>query len=364
VQSRKTALTLVTRAAFAVLLCLPSRVEAITEGLDLLSLTTLQADNFVTWTGCSSLPSMATSTDCNPAALARRTQGRFGASGFLSVSDTGLSIVEELRDNTITYDRLQRFFSTHNYSETIINTQIEYEARYWRVGARPKRMVATFEIHNPNLPFVSISYRDETHLFASGAYSLEFGKLSIQAGMNTTLLYREEYGAETTLADFAVRSPTEIVRREGRPGFFADIGARLEWDSWAVLSVVLNDLGWFFRGIDQYANRLFLKQDRIPRISYSLGIHPRVWKGQIVLGTALSSFLTVYNRYESQWSGYAGYVLGPGKFLAGFGWGIFRTSIGVDVGSFGASVAQEWINTLETGRSTHPRFSLEARVSL
>jgi hypothetical protein len=347
------------------LLSLPSAYgQAVTDPLGTLATAWQSVDEFATLGSCASYPLEEAAYSCSPVQLWAPREGDFAAGGFLSVSDSALSIADELGQSTVNAARIERFMSTYNYSDATVNLDVRYRGRGFVFGVRPKRLTTQLQIHNPALPFFSFILRDEIHAFAGGGYEHTWGPVSVGGGAHLSVLTREESSVETSLADLGARTLDEVVLARRLNGIFGDLALTVRLWNWVTLSNQASNVGGFWNGQTVSRTALFLYDDRAGRMNHSLSFHPPVWKGRLLLTTGLNWFWNQANLLDRQWMVSAGYLIGPARALVTYAPGLVRGLISVRMPGFTASVAQEWWNQTEPGRVSHPRIALELGIGL
>ncbi len=335
---------------------LPSMFDSISGNWD-------SFDEYVSFGQCSFAPSYAQMPFCNPARLQFVKNGTLEYSGILSATESVLSLSQGLMSGDLNSDFITDAFDDYNYSEALISARINYTFRNLTLGIRPVRLYGQFQLHNPNLPMGSMLYRDDLNVFMGAGFGFKFHDLSVSAGATGTILRREEYIAETTLVNFSSQLPSDFLFEQKRNGVFGDAGVFAEMDGIISGSFLIKDFGRFLNGEtrDKY---LFIRPDRETRVLTGLALVPKLWAGQMQIGGELFYSLIYGNVWNKQWLGTLSYYVGPTKLLSSFRPGFLRTGLSIRFSAFEVAVAQEWINKIETGRSSQPRFTLGLRVGL
>ena len=332
--------------------------------LDALSGSWTDLDSFVTLGLCAGVPGSSQMHLCSPAQIPFIRTGRFEAAGFLSATESVLTIADTLNNSEINSTAINQLFSKYNYSEFFVSGGMSYYSQYFSIGMRPVRMQGRFQLHNPNLPLGSLTYRDDKDLFVGTGVKFPVGPLMFSIGAEGTLVYRKEVLLEASLVDFAAKNANELLNRQTLTGGFAHIGTHIELPNVFTFSALFSDIGEFWRGNDLSGNYLFILPDKIPRVTLTGSAIPSLWVGNFQFGAGVIGFLDRPNSWESQWFGTASCYLGPMRFLSGFRPGLLRTGLGLRFSSFEVDVAQEWINNLETGREAQPRFTLQVAAGI
>ena len=346
------------------LLCITSPALADAPLMDTLAGTWDDMESFITVGQCATAPGSAQLYNCNPAKLSEVKKGRLEAAGFISATDTVMAIADTLRKNEISSSDIDKLFSSYNYSELLISSHVSYVAPNFLMGVRPVRLSGQFQVHNPNLPFASLTYRDDLDVYGGTGFAFSVGELSVSVGAIGTVLYRKEVLSEASIADFVSKPSSELLTTQTLDGAFADLGATVELPNTFTFSALFKDLGGFWRGQDLSPQFLFILPDRIPRLYVSASAIPSLGVGNLQAGGQIISFLNRQNTLSNQWFGTLSYFAGPLSILSGFRPGLFRTGLGMRFSQLEVTVAQEWVNQLETGRQAQPRFILGMAVGL
>lgn len=313
---------------------------------------------FATLGNCAAAPNWVELYECNPATLAYVSKGKFQASGFISATESVLNIADTLRRNEVHSDQISKLFASYNYSEFIVNSRVSYVDRHYTLGVRPVRMQGQFQIHNPNLPFASLLYRNDIVAFAGMGYSIRVGAVDISAGLVGSAVFRREILAETSLVDFASKPAKELLYDHRMRGGFADFGSKVELENIFTASVSAHDIGYYWSGVEVAHKYLFMDEDKLQRILFSAAAIPRLWVGNLQLGGEVVQFLDVGNELNHQWFATASYFVGPLRVMTGYRPQLFRSAIALRHNEFEVSVANEWVNRIETGRSAQPRITM------
>lgn len=349
---------------FATLLGFTQTAFASNTNLSLLTGSWNEFDGFVSLNQCATAPRNYSGSLCSPAQIPYISQGRLEVSGFLSATDSSLAILDTLRKNEINSSDVNKLFSKYNYSNFLVDARISYLSPFLYLGARPVRIQGEFEVHNPNLPLGSVTFRDDLEVFAGTGYSVESANWIFSGGTTATLLFRREGLAEASLIDFAARPSNELLATQSIVGTFFDVGTRAELKDTFVISGLFKDLGGFFNGVDRSASYLFIHQDHLPRVYISAAVLPRIGYGTLQVGGELLSFFSVDNHFDKQWVGTASYYIGPLRVLSALRPGFIRTGLATRFSTLEVAVSQEWVNTLETGSNAQPHFNLGVTASL
>jgi|GEM_PF-2251207 len=335
-----------------------AHAQAAAHLLDSLAGTWNDLSDFVTLGQCASAPVWTAQYNCNPALSANISEDRFEAAGFLTATSSVIKLADTLRQNQINVNDVNTLFQSANYSDLIISAQIYYASKGIIFGVRPLRVQGQFQVHNPNLPLGSLTYRDEIDLFMGLSHSWAGENFSFNLGATGTVMTRKEVLAEATLLNFASAGPSSLLNTQRMNGLFADLGMSFEMHNRFVVSAVARDLGYFLLGQDVTSNYIFVTEDRQPRGLFSASYIPELWHGNLQIGAELISFFSQTNTLGDQWVGTLSYYVGNLKLMSGFRPGLFRTGLDLKFSSFEVSVAQEWLNLIEDGRTTQPRFIL------
>ena len=284
---------------------------------------------------------------------------------MVSATDSVLTIADTVKKGDLNYQDVSDLFKKYNYSDVIVNSELNYVGKGVRFGVRPVRYQGQFFVHNPNLPLVSLAVREDVDVLFGLSKAFEFDSVRFTIGATADLLFRKDNLAEASLVDLAIKPAKELLDRQNMTGYFFDIGTELDIGNFFTISTLTKDLGdWFKQKRDNTYKYLFLYPDRIPRTLVSASIFPALGPGRFQIGASSYYFHERENQFSKQWFGTISYYVGPLRLLSGFRDNLFRTGIATKFSRFEVNVAQEWFNTIETGRKSRPRFTLEVTTSL
>lgn len=356
------------RLILAVLLSLlalwPQAARAEAAILDNLAGAWNDLDGFASVGQCISSPANSAHV-CSPTHLARSQKGRFEGRGTISATDSVLAVSDRIRKNEISSADVNALFSEYNYTDLLLNVDLNYVTKGFLVGIRPVRYQGQFEVHNPNLPLVSLAFREDQDIHAGTAVAFGGDLFRFTAGATGSLLFREETLVEASLVDLASRPARDLLDKQKMTGYFFDIGATAEIRESVMFSVLAKDVGDWMGNRRTNVNRyLFLNNDKLTKLFFSLAALPRLWGGRLQVGVSTVRFLEANNQFDKQWFTTLSYYLGPLRVLTGWRPDLFRTGVAMRFGRFEVNVAQEWLNNLESGRKAQPRFTLEVTSGL
>ncbi len=321
-------------------------------------------DGFASLGQCISSP-VNSQFICSPAQLSRVEKGRFEGRGTISATDSVLKVSDALRRNDVSSTDVSALFQEYNYTDLLVTVDLNYIGQNFMVGIRPVRYQGQFEVHNPNLPFVSLAARDDQDFHVGYGRSFGGDKFRWSAGATGSFLLREEILVEATLVDLAARPATDLVDRQKLRGYFFDVGTSFEFNNFVNFAVLGKDMGDWLGGSHDHVNRyLFIHSDKVPKIVMSASILPRLWGGRLQVGLSTIRFLDETNSFDRQWFGTLSYYVGPLRLLTGWRPELFRSALAIRFSRFEVNVAQEWLNHIETGRRAQPRFTLEVTSGL
>lgn len=322
-------------------------------------------DGFATVGQCISSPGNNPHLECSPAHLTRAEKGRFEGRGTISATDSVLAVSDRIRKKEINTSEVNDLFDKYNYTDLLVNVDLNYVTKGFLVGIRPVRYQGQFEVHNPNLPLVSLAFREDQDFHVGTALGFGSEKLRFTAGATGSLLLREESLVEATLVDLASRPPKDLLDTQKMTGYFFDVGATAELRDTVIFSVLAKDLGdWFANRRSNVNRHLFLNNDKLTKLFLSLAAVPRLWGGRLQVGVSVVRFANETNNLDKQWFTTLSYYLGPVRILTSWRPDLFRSGLATRFGRFEVNVAQEWVNNLELGRRAQPRFTLEVTSGL
>jgi hypothetical protein len=349
-------------------LMIPLPVYALGTLIDSLSMTWDHFDSFVMLGQCGTVAPDFQTFPCHSSSAVRSSieskSSRIQTGVFLTATDTIFNLVSALQNAQPSSSFLQQIFSQYNYSQFIFNSEIFYADTYFTLGVRPKKITGSLQTHNPNLPLASVVLRDETDVYSSLGFNFNIGALEFSFGGTLTVLTRSESLAEATLLDIAASDLTQLVQTQRMNGIFSEFGINSLLKGVFSISGLVQDMGVFWLGTDTSSQYLFISPDRIPRITLSAAWIPYFLNGQFRIGMQYIYLFSNSFSLSQDWTGTVSYFLGPLAILTGFCPGLFRSGINLNINQFSVSVAQEWINQVETGRQNQPRFIVGASYSL
>jgi hypothetical protein len=343
----------------------PMEAEAALPLLDNLAGAWNDLDGFASLGQCIAGPPGVGTLLCSPAQLTSVGKGRFEGRGTISATDSVLDVSDKLRRDEISSNDINTLFQDYNYTDALVNVDLNYVGHDFLLGVKPVRYQGQFEVHNPALPYVSLTFRDDRDFHAGTAYELGGDILKLRAGLLAALLVREETMVEGTVVDLASRPPKELLDKQKLTGVFVDLGASLDYRGIVELAVLGKDYGdWLGSRQDHSSRYLFVRRDKDPKIFASLAALPRLWRGKLQVGASVVRFQDETNDFSKQWFATVSYFVGPFRLLTGWRPDLFRSGIALRFSRFEANVAQEWVNRLEDGRKPQPRFTLEVTTGL
>lgn len=336
-----------------------------TATLDALAGSWNDLDSFATLGQCIASPSDSLYYLCSPAHLSRVKKPRFEGRGMVSATDSVLKIGDALRNENVNSQEVNLLFRDYNYSDLLVNVDLNYVAKNFLVGVRPVRYQGQFQIHNPNLPLASLSYRKDMDAHAGTGYVFGSADWSWSAGAMGTFLIRDDSLVEASLVELASRPGRDLVNTQKLRGYFFDLGTSIEFRQFVTFSLLGRDFGDWLGGRQEQAGRyLFLHPDKLPKLHAAFAVTPYLLGGRFQIGASTLHFLNQKNDLGEQWFATLSYYAGPLRILSGFRENLLRTGLAMRFERFEVNVAQEWINTLEQGRKAQPRFSLEVTSGL
>ncbi|MBS1985504.1 MAG: hypothetical protein JST16_15165 [Bdellovibrionales bacterium] len=322
-------------------------------------------ENFSSFGLCGLAPASAQLPYCSPDQLAQFRRTDFEMSGFLVATESTLDLTDAIRNRKLDASILDDVFKKYNYSDVLVATRASLAINHWLVGLVPFRRNGLFQVQNPSLPFASLVYREDLSLFVGYGYHWNLGdRLALDTGLRLNYLKRTQLIAEATVVDIVSKPGSEIFQKSSLAGVFADSAVSLRYGDEAVLHVQAWDLGSFQSGTDNSDQYLYVVRDRTPRLGWGAAWTPRVWAGRLQVGGELFQFLNYPNAFADQWVGTLSYFVGPLRVLSAVRPGLFRSGMGLRFGGYEVSVANEWINTIQTGRETQPRLILGVAAGL
>jgi hypothetical protein len=321
-------------------------------------------DTFVTMGACAAAPSSAGAYLCSPAQLPFVKTPRFEMAGFISATESSLNLADTLRKQEIDTTDINIIFNSYNYSEVLLSTRVSYVAPGVFFGIRPFKLQGQFQLHNPNLPLGSLTYRNDLEAFAEFGHAFKWGDFNFSLGGTGTIVKRTEVLSEATLIQFASEPPAELLQTQNRFGLFADLAAYAELPGYFTTSIMVQDLGQFETGQNVSSQYLYVLPDHVERVLTAFAFTPSLWVGTLQVGIESVTFFNLQNDFANQLIGTLSYYVGPLRVLSGFRPGLFRTGLALRLNNFEVSVAQEWYNSLQTGQNAQPSFTLEASIGL
>jgi hypothetical protein len=334
--------------------------------LDDLAGTWNDLDSFASIGQCIAGPSENTNLLCSPTQLNGVKRGRFEGRGTISATDSVLDVADRLRKEEITASDVNSLFQDYNYSDVLLNVDLDYVGPNFLLGVKPVRYQGQFEVHNPNLPLASLAFRDDRDFHAAVSHGFGGDILRWRVGASAAMLFRNESLVEATVIDLATTTTNGLIDHQKLTGVFGDLGTSLEFRQMIQAAVLMKDLGGWLGGNTDHSSRyLFIRPDKTPKVFYALSATPRVGTGRLQIGvSAVQLPNEASNSLSNQWFGTVSYFVGPFRLLTGFRPNLFRSGLAVRFSRFEANVAQEWINKLEDGRKPQPRFTLEVTSGL
>src|SRR3989344_6024025 len=201
-------------------------------------------DSYVTLGHCANAPYQYGVVACSPAQYANVRNARFEADGFVSATESALDLADSVKNEEIKPDDINKLFSAYNYSEAFLTAQLSVAMKNFYFGINPLRIQGQFQVHNPNLPFASVVYRQDLGFFLGAATSFSIGTLKTNLGAKGTYLFRKETMGEATLLDFASVHSRDIFNQQKKiKAAYADLGITTELPDIFSLSATLKDLG-------------------------------------------------------------------------------------------------------------------------
>ncbi len=358
-------ISLPTAAAFLLLILAPSCARGDASSLDSLAGAWNDLDGFASLGQCIASPKDSQYYQCSPAQLARVEKERFEGRGTVSATDSVLSIGDSLRNKEINSAQVNSLFRDYNYSDLLMTVDLSYIAHNFIFGIRPLRYQGQFEVHNPNLPLVSLAFREDQNVHAGYAKSFGNDHVRFSVGAIGSIVFREETLLEASLIDVASTPASQLLDRQRLRGYFFDVGGMAEFNDLFIVSLLGQDLGdWFGGQMDHTDRYVFLRPDKVPKVFAAVSVLPALASGRLQVGLSGFRFLGQQNLINQQWFGTVSYYVGPLRVITGWRPELFRTGLAIRFSRFEVNVAQEWVNKIESDRKAQQRFSLEVTSGL
>jgi hypothetical protein len=321
--------------------------------------------DYATVGGCNAAPADISMSRCGPARSAFDDQSHVDASALLLATDILLEVADKLDSKNKVKDApIGKLLEQYDHVELLADARVAFYGRSYHVGVNPYRVSAQFLLHNPNLPLVSASLRQDSVVFMGGAWAVESRNVRFALGVKARYLHRKETIVEASVVDLASQARPELVFRQPLRGIFADFGANVEIVDVAHVSAQVRDVGRYTQGKDVSDNYLFIYSDHRTRFQGAFALVPKAPLGRAQLGVTHVSFIDRGPVSSDNSFLIFGYFLGPTHLQGSFAPGFFRTALSVTTNGFGLGLAQEWKNNLQSPQGSKPRFIAEMEVRL
>ncbi len=122
---------------------------------------------------CYARDRMPDGSVCNPALLGDFDDSLLLGRIFFGNGYTALSTANQLVLEPITADVLQKLFKDDNVTTVEAHAGLLFQSRYFGAGFSPYRVQYVSEVHNPNLPVISVHTALERSMYVEGGIPLK-----------------------------------------------------------------------------------------------------------------------------------------------------------------------------------------------
>jgi hypothetical protein len=284
---------------------------------------------------------------------------------LLSATESVLDITNSMQKKTIDSGEVNKLFEKGNYSDLLLAVDLNVKAKSFTLGIKPIRYSGSFQLHNPNLPYVSLIFRDDTIFYFELEKNIEWKNFEIQLQSHSDFQSRESTLVECSTTELASRPAKDLLQSSKEKQIYWNPSLFIKYKKNLRLGLQLKNYPLLKSPLTPlFSNSLFINNDRDLYIQYGISQKISLSFADFFASLGLFQFQKIKNKYSEQWFSSGGMQVGPLKLVLGFRPELIRSALEIQYAIFHVGVGQEWKNRLELGRDAQPRFTLSIGANL
>jgi hypothetical protein len=310
---------------------------------------------------CMSRDAMPDGTVCNPSFLPELKEDTLLGRVYLGNGYTALSTAHQFLYKPLTQEFLQNLFRSNNVTSVEGHLQLAFATRYFSAEFSPYRIQYISEVHNPNLPVISIHAAMEKSMTLAGGMPLSIFSPHLEdftAGMSLRVLQRNHVHGSFSLLDAIGNSPRSLVPIKTQHGVLME--PSIGWAS--------SKLPWKLRtslGVKELG-KVWPEDPLYPVVldfSFGIGLEPPLKMGRWRLGLDLVHLIHGKD-FLSRIRFGSSYKFGIAEAIAGLSQVSFASGVQFGLNLITASIVYEFVRESMGGITPGSKIATELAVKL